>query len=309
MSDGGGEKASVGMKEMIRSEAMRLGFSHFGVARNDSLEPLRPFYSDFIRRKGHAGMGYLEYYLEKRLHPELVVEGTKSVIALLMNYFPPEIIPEKDNFIIAKYAYGTDYHPLMRSRMMALVNFMKLSCGSLASKGFADSGPVLEKAWAQKCGVGWQGKNSLVINKSAGSFFFIGIIFTDLDLEPDAAETDHCGTCNKCVTACPTGALDLPYQLDIPRCIAYLTIESKEEIPEDLKSALNDRMFGCDICQDVCPYNRFARPHQTPEFLPSEPVMNLRKQDWTALTESDFDRIFAESPVKRLGYHRFKRMI
>ena len=139
------------------------------------------------------------------------------------------------------------------------------------------------------------------------SFFFIGIIFTDLDLEPDPAETDHCGSCGNCVTACPTGALNIPYQLNISRCIAYLTIESKEDIPADLKNKFKDRIFGCDICQDVCPYNRFARPHQTPEFLPSEPMMNLRKQDWIALTEPDFDTIFADSPIKRTGYHRLKR--
>jgi epoxyqueuosine reductase len=161
---------------------------------------------------------------------------------------------------------------------------------------------VLEKAWAQRCGLGWQGKNTLIINRSSGSFFFIGIILTDLEIEPDLPETDHCGTCSNCVTACPTGALDTPYQLDIPRCISYQTIESREG-----KSPVNDRIYGCDICQDVCPYNRFASPHQTPEFLPSEALMKLRKPDWITLTEPDFDRIFADSPVKRLGYQRFIR--
>lgn len=295
------------LKESIKTEALRLGFSSCGMTYNDSLEALRPYYEDFIRRQGHAGMGYLETFLEKRMHPELVLEGTKSVIALSVNYFPPEIIPEADNFILSKYAYGADYHTVVRDRLRELVNFMKHAGGNIRVKAFVDSGPVLEKAWAQKCGIGWQGKNTLIINKSAGSFFFIGIILTDLELEPDVPETDRCGTCNNCITACPTGALRTPYQLDIPRCISYLTIEMREEIPVGLKTKLNNRIYGCDICQDVCPYNRFARPHQTPEFLPSQTLVNMRKRDWIAMTERDFDGLFAGSAVKRLGYQRFRR--
>ncbi len=295
------------LKERIKTESLRLGFSHCGMTRNDSLEKLRPFYSAFLKRNGHAGMGYLESNFERRMHPELVLEGARSVIALLVNYFPPATIPEQDNFILAKYAYGSDYHRVVKDRLNEFVHFMKLTCGSHQAKAFVDSGAILEKAWAQKCGVGWQGKNTLIINKSSGSFFFIGIILTDLELEPDAPETDHCGACNHCATACPTGALDIPYQLDIPRCISYQTIENREEIPAELKSKLNDRIYGCDICQDVCPYNRFASPHQIPAFLPPEPVMNFRKKEWIALTEPDFNRIFADSPIKRSGYQRLKR--
>ena len=295
------------MKERIRAEALRIGFNLCGFARNDSLEELRPFYTDFIRRQGHAGLKYLETYFEKRLHPELVLENTKSVIAVLMNYYPPQVIPETDNFIISKYAYGTDYHQVMRLRMNELVNFMKLSGENLQAKAFVDSGAVLEKAWAQKCGVGWQGKNTLLINKSLGSFVFIGIIFTDLEIEPDPPETDRCGTCNACVAACPTGSLEPPGQLNIPLCISYLTIESSEEIAAELKEKLADRVYGCDICQDACPYNRFALPHAVPEFLPSESLMQLRKKEWLDLTETDFNQIFADSPVKRAGYHRLKR--
>jgi epoxyqueuosine reductase len=297
------------LKQIIKTEALRLGFSHCGVARNDSLENIRPFYAGFIRRKGHASLEYLETNLEKRLHPELVLRGTKSVIALLMNYFPPEIIPDKDNFIIAKYAYGKDYHKVMRNRMQEMIHFMNLSCGKIQAKGFVDSGVVLEKAWAQKCGVGWQGKNTLLIHPSAGSFFFIGIILTDLELEPDPPETDHCGTCSACVRACPTGALDIPYQLNIQRCISYLTIESREEIPGDLKNELKERIYGCDVCQDVCPYNRFARPHPVPEFIPSGSMKHMRKKDWLALDEPRFNQLFDDSPVKRLGYQRLMRNI
>jgi epoxyqueuosine reductase len=297
------------LKELIRDEALRIGFSHCGFAVNNSLEELRVFYSDFIRRNGHAGLKYLETYFERRLHPELVLENTKSVIAVLMNYYPPQIIPEKDNFVISKYAYGADYHQVMRVRLNELVNFMKLSFGSLQAKAFVDSGAVLEKEWARKCGVGWQGKNTLIINKSTGSFAFIGIILTDLEIEPDAPETSRCGTCNICVTACPAGALDTPYQLNISRCIAYLTIESREEPPAELKGKLADRIYGCDICQDVCPYNRFALPHLVSDFLPSESLMQMRKKEWLALTEADFNRIFADSAIKRAGYPRLKRSV
>jgi len=297
----------IDLKQLIKTEAVRLGFSHCGVTKNDSLEAIRPFYSDFIQRNGYAHLKYLQTWFEKRIRPDLVMEETKSVIALLVNYFPPVVIPENDNFIISKHAYGNDYHVLIKSRLNELIHFIKKSCGSNHAMGFVDSGPVLEKAWAQKCGVGWQGKNTLIINRSAGSFFFIGIIFTDLQLEPDPPETDHCGKCTNCVKACPTGALDLPYQLNIPRCIAYQTIESKEVIPMDLKNNFNDRIYGCDICQDVCPYNRFAHPHQIPEFLPSETLMNLRKKDWISLSAEDFKKIFKDSSIKRLGYQRLKR--
>ncbi len=297
------------LKQLVKTEALRLGFSHCGFASNDSLEELRPFYSGFIQQKRYASLEYLETHFEKRLHPELVLDGTKTVIAVLMNYFPPEIIPEEDNFIISKYAYGADYHVVMRKRLKTLSDHMKSIGKEHQSKVFVDSGVVLEKTWAQRCGVGWQGKNTLIINKASGSFFFIGIILTDLELDPDPSATDHCGTCSSCVSACPTGALDTPYQLNITRCISYQTIENNAEIPSELKSKFTDRIYGCDICQDVCPYNRFARPHQTPEFLPSAELMNLRKPDWVAMTETEFDRVFAHSPVKRAGYQRFKRAL
>jgi len=266
-------------------------------------------YTEFIRRNGHISLGYLEASLEKRLHPELLLEGTKSVIVLMMNYYPLRVIPQSDNFVISKHAYGRDYHVLIRERLTELISFLNSIRGDARAKAFVDSGPVLEKAWPQRCGLGWQGKNSLVINKSTGSFHYIGIILTELILEPDQPETDHCGACEKCVKACPTGALDTPYQLDIRRCISYHTIESKEEIPDEIKDKLNDRIYGCDICQDVCPYNRFAVPHSVPEFIPSGSLMDMRKNDWIALTEPDFDRIFAGSPVKRIAYPRFMRNI
>jgi epoxyqueuosine reductase len=303
------KKTNVGLKEQIREEALQLGFSYCGIARNEPLEAWRPFFTAFFQREGHAGLGFLETKLENRLHPELLLKGTKSVIALLMNYYPQQVIPEAGNFIIAKYAYGRDYHLLIRERLERLISRMKSISGEICAVAFVDSGPVLEKAWAQRCGLGWQGKNTLIINKRAGSFFFIGIIFTDLILEPDTPETNHCGECEKCVKACPTGALDTPYQLGIRRCISYLTIESKEEIPNDVKDKLHDRIYGCDICQDVCPYNRFAVPHFVAEFTPAGSLMQLRKKDWLSLTKTDFDRIFVDSPIKRSGYQRLMNNI
>lgn len=298
------------LKQLIKSETRRLGFAHCGVAQSGPLEYLRPFFSEFIVRMGHyPDLRYLETNLEKRLHPELVLPGVKTVVALLMNYDPGQIIATEDNFVIARYAYGNDYHVIMRNRMKSLADFITSMGDGIRVKTFVDSGAILEKAWAQKCGVGWQGKNTLIINKSAGSFFFIGILLTDLELEPDVPETDHCAGCRKCIDACPTGALNTPYQLDIPKCISYLTIESKQDIPDDLKSKLNDRIYGCDLCQDVCPYNRFAGLHPVSQFQPSEEVMQLRKADWLAMTEPDFDRIFASSPVRRIGYEKMMRNI
>lgn len=323
MSGSGGKKSTGINGAQIRAEALRLGFSFCGMARNEPLEDLRALYTRLIQRKGPAGLEYLETYLEKRLNPELILKGARSVIAVMMNYYPQDEIPGTGNFIISKYAYGRDYHLLMRERLGLLIAFLKSITADLSdresedsgpaydlhARAFVDSGPVLEKAWAQRCGLGWQGKNTLVIHPLAGSFFFIGIILTTLELEPDAPESDHCGSCEKCIKACPTGALDTPYQLDIRRCISYLTIESKEEIPVELKGKLKDRIYGCDICQDVCPYNRFAVPNGIPEFAPSEPLMQMRKKEWLSLTEADFDRMFAATPVKRMGYARLMRNI
>jgi len=297
------------LKHLIRQEATRIGFSHCGIAPYDTFEELRPFYTRFLHDGGHARFSYLETNLEKRIRPDLLLEGTRSVIALLLNYFPREIIPEKDNFIISKYAYGKDYKKVIGKKLKELITVTGLDSGENRSRAFVDSGPVLEKAWAQRCGVGWQGKNTLIINRSGGSFFFIGIILTTCDLEPDAPEHDHCGSCRICTDACPTGALDTPYRLNIRRCISYLTIESRQIIPLDLSGKLKDRIYGCDICQDVCPYNRFARPNMIPEFNPNEKLFRLRKKDWRALTEQEFEEIFQGTPVQRPGYQNLKKNI
>jgi len=226
------------VKDSITKKATELGFSQCGFARYEPLEHIRSFYSNFVAEKRFATFQYLERYAAQRLNPELLLPGVRTVICVTMNYYPPTQIPEEDNLIISRYAYGRDYQTLIRKRLDNLTGFMRSTFGDQHTMAFVDSGPVLEKAWAQHCGIGWQGKHTLVINKSGGSFFFIGIILTDLEIGPDRPETDHCGTCEKCVKACPTGALDTPYQLDIPRCISYLTIENKSDIPVNLKDRI-----------------------------------------------------------------------
>ena len=295
--------------EKIKAKAKESGFDFCGIAKAEPLEELRSFYESYIAQKNHRQLNYLKTQLENRLNPLLLLPGARSVIALLLNYYPPETIPEEDNFIIAKYAYGKDYHPLMKKKMNELIAFIKKEYGEVKEKIFVDSGAFLEKTWAQKCGTGWQGKNTLLINRTAGSFFFIGIILTDLELEPDQPEQDHCGSCRKCQDACPTGALSHPYQLDISRCTSYHTIESKKEIPEELKGKFLDRIYGCDICQDVCPFNSFSKPHHEADLLINQQVLKMRKKDWIDLTPELFTELFTGTPVERVGYDKLMRTI
>jgi epoxyqueuosine reductase len=313
--------------EKIKSFAKNLGFSFCGIAKAEPLTGQKAYNEDFIRRKLHEPFKYLETNLAKRLDPSKIMPDVKSVIAVLLNYYPDTIIPEEDNFIISKYAYGRDYHVVVKKKIDELIEF--ISSKNLPSPegepacrtgrgpgvrlakalGFVDSGSVMEKTCAQQCGVGWQGKNTLLINKHAGSFFFIGIILTNLELEPDEPELDHCGTCNKCREACPVGALEQPYRLTISRCIAYHTIESKQPVPEELKGKFHDRIFGCDICQDVCPYNRFSKPSGDPTRTPQSDLLRMRKQDWLSLTEAKFNVVFKGTPVFRTGYIRLMENI
>jgi len=296
--------------QKIRTKALDLGFSFCGFAKAGSLEQERDFFVSYLREKRNAGLHYLERDPEKRTDPRLVFEGTQTVIGLLLNYFPKEILPEKDNFIISKYAYGKDYHEVLKERTHALVLYMKEEYGSVRAKAFVDwGGPVLEKAWARECGLGWTGKNTLLINPEQGSFHFIAIILTNLLIEPDAPETDHCGYCSLCMDTCPTGALEHPYELNPSKCLSYLTIEEKAGIPEELKDKFHDRIYGCDICQDVCPYNRFAVPHAVNDFLPSPALKSYRKQDWLQLTEKQFDSLFKGSAIHRIGYEKMIKNI
>jgi epoxyqueuosine reductase len=292
------------LRQKIKEKALELGFSFCGFAEAGSLEEEKVFFTSYLRDKRNAGLHYLARESEKRFDPKLVFPGTRTVIGLLFNYYPTETLPEKDNFIISRYAYGKDYHIVLKDHANALIQFMKEEKRSLRAKAFVDSGSLLEKAWARRCGIGWIGKNTLLVNPTRGSFHFITIILTDLAIEPDVAEIDHCGTCRCCLDACPSGALEHPYELHPSRCLSYLTIEEKEEIPDVLKEKMNARIFGCDICQDICPFNRFAVPHTIPEFNPSETLRSFRKDDWRHLTEDEFRIMFTGTAVQRTGYQK-----
>ena len=295
--------------EKIKKKSLELGFSKCGISKAEALEEERPVFLDYLTKKRNAGLHYLEREPEKRIDPRLVMEGTQSVVALLMNYYPNSIFPEKDNYIIAKYAYGKDYHTVLMEKMKELGDYMKEELGATKVREFVDSAPLLEKKWAQRCGLGWIGKNSLLINKSSGSFFVIGILLTDLVMDYDLTGNNHCRTCDKCLKACPTGALIEPYKLDPHRCIAYHTLSNKEDIPEMLKDRFNDRIYGCDICQDVCPFNAFAIPNSVQEFSARPALYKMHKSDWVNLKKETFVELFKGTPVDHIGYDRLMRNI
>jgi epoxyqueuosine reductase len=295
--------------QKIKTKALELGFSLCGFTKAGALIRERDFFLSYLLEKRNAGLHYLERNPEKRIDPRLLFEGTQTVIGLLLNYFPPEIIPEENNFIISKYAYGKDYHEVLKERTHTLIEFMREELGEMKAKAFIDRGPVLEKAWAKQCGLGWTGKNTLLINPERGSFHFIAIILTDLKIEPDSPETDHCGNCRSCIETCPTGALENPYELNLSKCLAYLTIEEKSGAQEELTDNFHDRIYGCDICQDVCPYNRSVVPHIVPEFLPCQELKSFRKQDWLQLTKAQFEVIFRNSAIYRIGYEKLMKNI
>ncbi|MGE5425321.1 MAG: tRNA epoxyqueuosine(34) reductase QueG [Syntrophothermus sp.] len=291
-------------REKIIARAKEAGFDFCGFAPARNISPEGERYSALVAEEQYAGLGYLNRDPGRRTDPTKVLPSAKTVIALLLNYYQP-LLPS-DKFIISRYAYGKDYHEVLKSCMMNLVDFLKQECGSSESKAFVDSGPVLEKGWASHCGLGWQGKNTIMINKNQGSFFFIGIILTDLLIEPSVPETDHCGNCTRCIEACPMGALT-PYHLDPTKCIAYLNIDL--EIPPDKAEKFGGRIFGCDICQDACPFNHKAVPATHPDMQPGQKLASMNRESWINLTKEEFDGMFSISPVKRRGYDRFMNSI
>jgi epoxyqueuosine reductase len=294
---------------LIRTEAKRLGFDYVGFSKAAFLEDEAPRLENWLNNNMHGQMSYMQNYFDKRLDPRLLVPGAKSVISLLLNYFPSENQVDDTAPKISKYAYGKDYHIVIKEKLNQLLEFIKENIGEVDGRAFVDSAPVLDKAWAKKSGLGWIGKNSNLINKSSGSFYFIAELIVDLDLEYDGAVKDYCGTCTKCIDACPTDAIIAPYVVDGSKCISYFTIELKENIPDDVKGKLENRMFGCDICQDVCPWNRFSKPHQEPLFKANEELLGMKKEDWIELTEETFKRVFKDSAVKRTKFTGLKRNI
>lgn len=293
----------------IKSEANRLGFTFCGISKAEFLENEAPYLENWLNQNRHGKMQYMENYFDKRLNPTLLVEGSKSVISLLYNYFPKQQ-QVQDSYKISKYAYGEDYHHVIKDKLKELVQFITDEVGDINARIFTDSAPILERAWAKKSGLGWIGKNSMLINPKKGSFYFLAEIILDVEFDYDAPIKDYCGTCNACVEACPTEAILPNKVVDGSKCISYFTIELKDEIlPNEVKGKFNDWIFGCDICQDVCPWNRFSTPTNELHFSPNQQLLNYSKKEWTELTADIFNEIFKKSAVKRTKFEGLKRNI
>ena len=290
----------------VKSEAKRLGFDFCGISEAGFLEEEAPRLEKWLRENKHGQMKYMENYFDKRLDPRLMVDGAKSVISLLYNYYPDQH-PDTPGPKISKYAYGNDYHDVIKDKLQEFLFSLKEKTGNINGRAFVDSAPVLDKAWAKKSGLGWIGKNSNLITKQNGSFFFIAELIVDLELNYDGPIKDYCGTCTKCIDACPTEAIVAPYVVDGSKCISYLTIELKENIPEEFKGKMDQWAFGCDVCQDVCPWNSFSTVHKEPLFMNHSGFLNFTEAEWQDMTEETFNLVFKHSAVKRTKYKGLKR--
>jgi epoxyqueuosine reductase len=294
--------------QFIKSEAKRLGFLSCGIAKAGFLEQEAPRLENWLNNNRNGQMTYMENNFDKRLDPTLLVEDSKSVVSLLLNYFP-EKTQKEDSYKVSKYAYGQDYHFVIKEKLNEFLLSIQESIGEVSGRAFVDSAPVLDKAWAAKSGLGWIGKNSNLLTQKVGSFYFIAELIIDLELEYDSPTTDHCGSCTACIDACPTQAIVDPYIVDGSKCISYFTIELKENIPYEMKGKFEDWAFGCDICQDVCPWNKFSKPHSEPLFNPNPEILSMSKKDWKEITEETFKVVFKDSPLKRAKFLGIKRNI
>lgn len=293
----------------IKAKAKELGFSFCGISKAEFLKDEAPQLETWLKRNYQGKMNYLENYFDKRLDPTLLVPGAKSVISLIYNYFPERDLAKEGEYRIAKYAYGEDYHFVVKDLLKTFLQRIREEVGEIQGRAFVDSAPVMERAWAKKSGLGWIGKNSLLLNREMGSFFFLAELIIDLPLEYDGPVKDYCGTCTACMDACPTDAIAEPYVVDGSKCISYFTIELKEEIPSDVKGKFGDWIFGCDICQDVCPWNSFAKPTNEKRFSPHPEVEKMSKNDWKEITEEVFEKVFKNSAIKRTKLAGLKRNI
>jgi epoxyqueuosine reductase len=295
---------------LIKQKALSLGFSACGIAPVKKLAEEELRLNAYLENNHHGEMGYMANHFEKRLDPSLLVPCAKSIVVVLMNYFPDQLQSGIGVPLVAKYAYGKDYHRVIKDRLQQLFDFINAEITSVEGRIFTDSAPVLERAWAVKAGLGWIGKNGLLLTRELGSFFFIGELIIDLELEYDQPYTnEHCGSCNQCLSACPTRALVKPYVLDARRCISYMTIELNDDTPVEYKPQLMNRVFGCDICQDVCPWNRKPIPHSIKEFYPEKEFLEMGKLDWEHLDESRFKKLFSQSAIKRAGFRKLRMNI
>jgi epoxyqueuosine reductase len=294
---------------LIKKKAIELGFSFCGISKAEFLKDEAPRLEEWLKRNYQGKMHYLEAHFDKRLDPTLLVPGAQSVISLVYNYFPRKDLARQGTFKVAKYAYGEDYHKVVKDKLTELLEYIRTTIGEVHGRAFVDSAPVMERAWASRSGLGWIGKNSLLLNREMGSFFFLAELILDLPLEYDGAVRDYCGTCTACMDACPTQAIPEPYVVDGSKCISYLTIELKEEFPAEANGAMNDWIFGCDICQDVCPWNSFSTAHRESRFEPPDALTTMTKQDWLEITEEVFQHLFKRSPLQRTKWTGLKRNI
>ncbi|WP_167445719.1 tRNA epoxyqueuosine(34) reductase QueG [Flavobacterium limicola] len=294
--------------EFIKSEAKRLGFLSCGISKAEFLEQEAPRLENWLNENRNGQMAYMENHFDKRLNPTLLVDDARSVVSLLLNYYP-EQLQNSDAYKISKYAYGEDYHFVIKEKLKEFLFSIQSTIGEVSGRAFVDSAPVLDKAWAAKSGLGWIGKNSNLLTQKVGSFYFIAELIIDLDLDYDNATTDHCGTCTACIDACPTEAIVAPYIVDGSKCISYFTIELKENIPQEMNGKFDDWAFGCDVCQDVCPWNKFSKPHNEPLFNSNSELLSMSKKDWREITEETFKEVFKNSPLKRAKFQGIKRNI
>jgi len=294
--------------QIIKAESKRLGFLSCGISKACFLEDEAPRLEKWLSQNYHGQMSYMENHFDKRLNPKLLVDDAKSVISLLLNYYPEK--SQSDNtYKISKYAYGEDYHFVIKDKLKELLTFIQTEIGDVNGRAFVDSAPVLDKAWAAKSGLGWIGKNANLITQKVGSFYFIAELIVDIELECDNPTTNHCGTCTACIDACPTQAIVQPYVVDGSKCISYFTIELKDNLPQEMKGKFDDWIFGCDVCQDVCPWNRFATPTDENRFAPKDDLLQFSKKDWQEITQETFAKVFGKSAVKRTKFDGLKRNI
>lgn len=295
------------IKNRIREEAISLGFTSIGFSRAEKLETESKRLESWLKKGMHGEMKWMENWFDKRTDPRLLVPGARTVISLSTNYFQQEN-QQAGSPRVAMYARGKDYHEVLKKKLNLLIGLIKKEAGEISARGFVDSGPVMEHAWAARSGIGWLGKNANIISQNAGSFFFLSEIITDLDIEPDSPATDHCGSCTKCIDACPTDAIVEPYVVDGSKCISYFTIELKaNEIPAEMNGKFGDWIFGCDICQDVCPWNRFSIPTTEKDFFPSIEFIEMKKADWKNMTEEKFKEKFSDTPLMRTKWKGIQR--
>ncbi len=295
--------------KLIKAEAKRLGFLDCGISKAEFLEEEAPRLEEWLNRNYHGEMKWMENHFDKRLDPRKLVDGAKSVISVILNYLPEEKPKDPSAPKIAKYAYGEDYHFVIKRKLKALTEFIQEEIGEVGGRAFTDSAPVMDRAWAERSGLGWTGKHTLLLTKNTGSFYLIGELIVDLELEADHAVANHCGSCTRCIDACPTDAIVEPSLVDATKCISYLTIELKDQIPQQFTGQMQGWAFGCDICQDVCPWNRFSKPTKVEEFRPHPEMPDMNKNDWEEITEDVFKNIFKKSAVKRAKYAGLKRNI